>query len=209
MKQFFTLSVLALLLFGACGPTVYLAPSFDSATASHDVIALIPFDVVFTSDKIREETPQEVVWEMEANTGYAMQDEAFSYLLNEISRGRVNIELQDIERTNRILADQGLSYIDLRSIPKEELSKMLGVDAVITGKAEVDKPFDEAAAAALGIVFGVWTATNTVQTTLNLHNGVDGKLLWRYDYAASGSVGSSTETLTRALMRNASKRFPY
>ncbi|MCB0707727.1 MAG: hypothetical protein KDC34_20570 [Saprospiraceae bacterium] len=209
MKSSITFLLLATLLLQACGPTVYISPGFKSAAASHQQIALLPFDVIFTNDKIREDIPPEVVYEMESDMGYAMQDEAFSFLLNEIGKGRLLIDVQDIERTNLKLSEAGVGYYDLRNMPKEEIASLLGVDAVLSGKAEVDKPFNEVAAAAIGIVFGVWTATNSVQTTLNLHNALDGNLLWRYDYEASGSVGSSAQTLTRALMRNASKRLPY
>ena len=64
-------------------------------------------------------------------------------------------------------------------------------------------------AVALGVIFGVWGNTNQVNATLTIHDKTDSKLLWKYDYVASGSVGSSTESLSKALMRNASKKFPY
>jgi hypothetical protein len=209
MKKYLLPLSLLVLLVGACGPTVYLVPGFDDISATHQKVALLPFDVVFTDNKIKEETDPVVVREMEANMGYSMQDEAFSFLLREVSLGNVNIAFQDIDRTNALLDAAGIYYLDLRTIPKEEVAEILGVDAVLSGKAFVDKPFDEAAAAALGIVFGIWTATNTVETTLNLHNAGTGDLLWRYDWEASGSFGSTTEGLTRALMRSASRRFPY
>jgi hypothetical protein len=33
--------------------------------------------------------------------------------------------------------------------------------------------------------------------------------MWKYDYEAAGSFGSSPNRLVDALMRNASKKFPY
>jgi hypothetical protein len=73
----------------------------------------------------------------------------------------------------------------------------------------MDKPMSEGAAIAVGVIFGAWGNTNSVQTTINIHDGKSGNLLWKYDYQASGSVGSSTDRLVNALMRNASKKFPY
>ncbi len=67
----------------------------------------------------------------------------------------------------------------------------------------------DGAAVAVGVIFGVWGNTNSAQTTINIHDGKSGDLLWKYDYEASGSVGSSADKLVNALMRNASKKFPY
>ncbi len=67
----------------------------------------------------------------------------------------------------------------------------------------------EGAAIAVGLLVGAWGSTNNVQTTININDGKSGDILWKYDYQASGSVGSSTTRLVDGLMRNASKKFPY
>lgn len=67
----------------------------------------------------------------------------------------------------------------------------------------------EGAAIAVGILVGAWGATNKTDVSMTIHDKKDSKLLWKYDYLAQGSVGSSPEQLARALMRNVSKRFPY
>ena len=92
---------------------------------------------------------------------------------------------------------------------RSELAIILNVDAVMQDKARMDKPMSEGAAVALGVLFGAWGATNKVETTINIHDGKSGNLLWKYDYETSGSVGSSSTKLVDALMRNASKKFPY
>jgi hypothetical protein len=65
------------------------------------------------------------------------------------------------------------------------------------------------AALALGLIVGVWGSTNDVQTTISINEGKNGDIVWKYDYNATGSVGSNTDRLVNALMRNASKKFPY
>ena len=67
----------------------------------------------------------------------------------------------------------------------------------------------EGAGVAVGLLVGAWGNTNKVNTTINIHDGKSGDLLWKYDYEASGSVGSSTTRMVDALMKNASKKFPY
>ncbi|MGZ8558622.1 MAG: hypothetical protein ACXWWC_09825 [Chitinophagaceae bacterium] len=73
----------------------------------------------------------------------------------------------------------------------------------------MEKPMSEGAAIAVGVLIGAWGSTNKVETTINIHDGKSANLLWKYDYEASGSVGSSTTKLVDALMRNAAKKFPY
>ncbi len=43
---------------------------------------------------------------------------------------------------------------------------------------------------------------------MTIHD-TSGLLLWKFDYEASGSIGGSSEKLTKALMKKASKKFPY
>jgi hypothetical protein len=57
-------------------------------------------------------------------------------------------------------------------------------------------------------LIGAWGSTNNATVTLTIHDSAS-ELLWKYDYNSSGSVGSSPEKLTDALMKNASKKFPY
>ena len=92
---------------------------------------------------------------------------------------------------------------------KEELAALLGVDAVISTAAVMQKPMSDGAAVAMGVIFGAWGSTNDVKTSINIHDGKDGTLVWKYDFTATGSVGSNTQNLVNALMRNASKKFPY
>ena len=71
------------------------------------------------------------------------------------------------------------------------------------------KPMSDGAAVAMGLLVGAWGSTNDVQTSISINEAKKGDLVWKYDYNASGSVGSNTDKLVDALMRNASKKFPY
>jgi len=133
----------------------------------------------------------------------------YSWFLRRSEKYNYTVKFQDVSKTNAILKQNNISYLDLRTKSKDELSKLLGVDAVISSSVRMEKPMSEGAAIAVGLLIGAWGATNTVNTTINIHEGQKGDLMWKYDYEASGSVGSSTDKLVSALMRNASKKFPY
>jgi len=205
---FLKLSLLSLLF--SCGPKIYKSAEFDSAFARHKTIAILPADVTtqLRPNEAKKVTPEQIQ-QMTEKTGYDIQDKMYSWLLRRSEKFHYTVTFQDVTRTNALLKQAGISYGDLQTKDRAELAKILQVDAVMQDKARMDKPMSEGAAVAVGLLVGAWGATNKVETTINIHDGKSGHLLWKYDYEASGSVGSSTTKLVDALMRNASKKFPY
>lgn len=203
---------LAALLFLSlsCGPKIYKSADFDAAFARHKTVAILPAEVTtqLRPNEAKKVTAEQIE-EMTQKTGYDIQDKMYSWLLRRSSKFHYTVTFQDVSRTNALLKDAGLTYNDIKAKDRADLAKILKVDAVMQDKARMDKPMSEGAAVALGLLVGVWGATNKVETTINIHDGKSGNLLWKYDYEASGSVGSSTTKLVDALMRNASKKFPY
>lgn len=210
MKKLFIPIVSLLILVSACGPKIYKSTEFDDVTAKHKTVAILPADV---SIKLRpNEAKKTSLDEMEKNrqsTGYAIQDKMYSWFLRRSDRFKYTVKFQDVSKTNSILKEAGISYTDLRDKSKESIAKLLGVDAVISNITRMDKPMSEGVAVAVGILFGTWGSTNNVTTTINIHEANQGDLIWKYDYVAQGSVGSSPENLVNGLMRNASRKFPY
>ncbi|GAA4438134.1 hypothetical protein GCM10023188_33130 [Pontibacter saemangeumensis] len=193
----------------SCGPQIYKAPSFTEVSAKHQVVAILPFDVTIESRRLPKGVTAEMVQDQQRDYGYGIQGDVYGYLLREMSKGRYTVKFQDVSKTNALLNDAGISAEALRLTSKEELCGLLGVDAVISGQAIMSKPMSDGAAIAVGLLVGAWGSTNAVNTSITIHEGRAGELMWKYDYVASGSVGSSRQALTNALMRNSSKKFPY
>lgn len=209
-SRYLLLSFLSItLLFSACGPTIFTSPGFQNARRSHRIIAILPFDVQINATKLPKNVTHEMVLQQQEETGYSMQSNVYTYFLKEASKNKYTIEFQDVDKTNALLKKAGLDYYDLPSKTKEEICNILGTDVVLSGRATLEKPMSDGSAIAVGLLFGFWGNTNRVDVNVNIHDRNDSKLLWKYDYQASGSVGSSSESLTRALMRNVSKKFPY
>lgn len=194
----------------SCGPKIYQSSSFDLALARHKVVAILPAGVTtrLRPNEAKKITPEQLE-EMNEKTGFAIQDRMYSWFLRRSDKHRYTVSFQDITRTNALLKDAGISYRDIATRDRAELAKLLGVDAVLQDHTSMDKPMSDGAALAVGVLFGVWGSTNQVNTTINIHDGKSGDLLWKYDYVASGTVGSSADNLVNALMRNASRKFPY
>jgi hypothetical protein len=210
MKRIIGLVILLTIFFLSCGPKIYKSAEFDSAFARHKIVAILPAEV---TTQLRPNQAKKVtvdqIREMTEKTGYDIQDKMYSWLLRRSGKFHYTVSFQDVSRTNALLKNAGISYEDLQTKDRAELAKLLDVDAVMQDKARMDKPMSEGAAVAIGLLVGAWGATNKVETTINIHDGKSGNLLWKYDYEASGSVGSSSTKLVDGLMRNASKKFPY
>lgn len=209
MRNALCVLVLAVLMV-SCGPKIYTSTSFSSALSKHKTVAILPAEVSLQlrPNQAKGMTPAQME-EMAMKTGYDIQQRMEGWFLRRSDKYHYTVNFQDVTKTNAKLKDAGISYADLRTTDRSKVCQILGVDAVIQDRASMEKPMSEGAAIAVGLLVGAWGNTNKVATTINIHDGKTGDLLWKYDYEAAGSVGSSTDKLVDGLMRNASKKFPY
>lgn len=210
----FTSRVLCALLIAvlvtACAPNIYLAPDFRSYSAHHKTMAILPAAVTMQlrPNQTKKMTAAQIQ-DMEKQNGLDFQEKIYSWMLRRKAQRGYTVEFQDVTQTNARLRESGIPYSELRTHTADELAKLLGVDAVMTTSVRTTKPMSDGASIALGLLVGVYGATNQANITVNINEGAAGKLLWKYDFMAQGSTFSSTETVVDVLMRNASKKFPY
>lgn len=208
--KYFTLIVLTICGLAACTPKIYQSPDFDKVTRRHKLVAILPADVaIHLRPNQMKNLTSEQIKEQEENTGYEIQEAMYGWLLHRSMNYNYTVKFQDIAKTNTLLKEADLEYAEIKTKDRNTLAQLLGVDAVIQDITVMDKPMSDGAAIALVAILGTWGATNKVKTTINIYDGASSDLLWKYDFEASGSVGSSTDQLVRALMRNASRKFPY
>jgi hypothetical protein len=209
MKKTLTLASIALLLF-SCAPKIYKSAEFDSALSKHKTVAILPAAVSMQlrPNESKKVSPEQFA-DMVNKTSLEIQDKMYSWFLRRSDKMHYTVTFQDVTKTNSLLKNANITIADLATKDRAELAKLLGVDAVLQNSSKMEKPMSEGAAVAVGLLVGAWGSTNKVSTTINIHDGKSGNLLWKYDYNASGSVGSSSDNLINALMRNASRKFPY
>ncbi len=207
MKTLKTLILLSLVvLLAACGPTIYKSAGFEDSKSSIKKLAILPFTVSIDSKKLPKGVTVENIMESQMKTGYDMQGVAYKWLLQR--EKNYTTQFQDVDKTNALLKKANITYDNLSTSEKGELATLLGVDGVISGRATLSKPMSEAGAIVVAVLIGGLGSTNKATTALTIHD-TKSDLLWKYDYQASGSLGSNAESLTNALMRNASKKYPY
>lgn len=214
MKQLRTLSLAAALvltlLVSACGPKIYMAQDFQAYAPKHKVVAILPASVnIGLRPNQAKNTSADQMRQMQLQSALDYQSRIYAWLLRRNLQQHYTVEFQDVSQTNSVLRKANLTDEDMRTQSPQDLAKMLGVDAVLTTNVQTSKPMSDGAAVAVGLLVGAWGATNQANITVNINDGTSGKLLWKYDFVAAGSVGSSPENIVNALMRNASRKFPY
>ncbi len=210
MNKSLLASLFLAVVFASCGPQIYRSRDLGSAVRQHKTVAILPAEV--TMKLPPAETKRMTTGQMDdlrQRTALDVQDKMYGWLLRRSNKFDYSVSFQDVSRTNARLQEAAIIPSDLAAIDRAELARTLGVDAVMQARFVMDKPMSDGAAVAIGLLVGAWGATNNVQTTMNIHDGASGNLLWKYDYQASGSVGSNTQNLVDALMRNATRHFPY
>ncbi|RZN84306.1 MAG: hypothetical protein EVB11_02555 [Winogradskyella sp.] len=212
MKKLFLLGTLLFFVNLSFGQTsLYENPEFDEIAKNHKNIAILQFktQVKLRPKQMKDMTPDKLE-RLEKAESKGLQAGMHSWFLKRKKRGKMtSIEVQDPKRTNALLAKEGITYDNIQDQLPEDLAKILGVDAVISGDYETNKPMSEGASVALGLIVGFWGSTNSATVNMSVYNGVDAVLLWNYNKKVRGSIGSSPEDLVNILMRKASRRLAY
>lgn len=190
--------------------SIYTSPDFDQLAKDHKILAVVPFDatVKLRPKQMREMTSEDVA-RMEEQEGESVQSALFTYFLKRKDKHEFNVDFQDITRTNALLAKNGVTYENMGEYTTEDLAKMLDVDGIVSGLLVTDKPMSEGGALALGLLTGISAPTNSGKIAVNINDGATGTLLWKYEKALSRDLGSDTNQIINALMRKASRKFPY
>ncbi len=209
MKQikFFFAFLVSVVILGSCA-NVYKSPELEARISKHKKIAFLPFDAVIRYTKMPENTSIEQIKEMEKDMGYVFQEQIYVQFLNKSTK--FNIEFQDVARTNALLLKNNINYSNFKEFTKDEISKILNVDAIVSGKILTSQPMSTTEAIDTKLYTdNTNVATNKIDVNVSLYDGSDSKLLFKYDHSYSGGIGSSPEQLSKMMMRSIGKKFPY
>lgn len=212
-----SLALAALLLVApGCAPAG--SPAVAPELQNHRTVAILPFSVAIAGNELPKGMPVEALHTQQRTEGKLFQRQLHAQLQEGQKKGRYTVEFQDIDRTDALLEQAGLTPDSLHRYAREEIAGALGVNAVISGTIRRSRPMSTAGAAVLGILTGVltgtggiWGSTNRVEVQIGINDGTTGELLWQHEEQVSGSVGSSPEGLVRTVMGSvaSSRRFPY
>ena len=186
---------------------VFESPQLKSLETQHKTVAILPYQVSITYKKQPKNFNAEANRDQEKSMSKSIQSSMYTFLLRKAKNYRVTF--QDVDKTNILLKKAGM-LDKLDEFTRDEIAKILGVDAVIGGRFETEQTKSEAAALASAVLFGgLGGKTGTGSLTLTLNNGADGELLWRFFKTMNEGIMSSTDDLVERMMRKVARNFPY
>ncbi len=189
---------------------IYTNPEFGTLANNHKNLAILPFKTVIKlRPKQKAKYNDEQFEKLQKDEGLAVQSALESYFLKKKTRKGYTVDFQSTSKTNALLRKNDIDGINIAEYTARELSEILGVDAIISGTLNTNKPMSDGASLALGLLVGFYGATNSGKITININDANTDKLLWKYEKTLSRSLGSDTNTIINAMMRKASRKFPY
>ena len=185
---------------------MFSTPNLKESLIKHKTVAILPFKVTIGYKRLPKGFNAEGNRLEELKDGINMQQGMFTYLLRKSDEYTVGF--QDVERTNALLKKAGV-FDKLDETLQDSLSKILGVDAVIKCSYAYEKTGSEAGAIAKTVLLGVGGSTASGDLTMQIYNGADGNLMWRfYKQMNEGAFSSGNEMMER-MMRKVARNFPY
>ncbi|MBC8754791.1 hypothetical protein H2O64_08925 [Kordia sp. YSTF-M3] len=188
---------------------IYVSDKFEELSKDHKTIAILPFQTTLNLKSEQTTYTEAQIKELAEKEGIAVQQALESYFLNRKKKKKLKIEFQDIDTTNRILKKAGITLENIDIYTPQELSKILNVDAIISGSLtsrlllskEVDTSFD--------FISFLKGKSDYGKIIIKLSDKNTGKLLWRYEKTINRKSGKNTKNIIAIMMRQASRKFPY
>lgn len=208
MKKLFLLVLLSSFSFTSYSQKqIFESPNLVSEIKLHKTVAVLPFEVKLTYRKQPKNFSAEANKNQEISMSKSIQSSMYTFLLRK--REEYTVSFQEVDRTNILLKKAGIAD-KLDEYTKDEIAKILGVDAVVSGVFENEQSKSEAGAIASAILFGgLGGKTGSGSLTMAINNGSNGELLWRFFKTMDDGIGTSTDDLVEKMMRKVSRNFPY
>lgn len=203
-----TLSVLLFCLSAFCqsAKQIYENPNFKSIISQQKTVAILPLRVTISFKKMPKNYDEANNAAQEKEEGLNMQQGMYTYLLRKANN--YTVSFQDVERTNVLLKQAGI-YEKMDQITPDSLCKILKVDGVIKASYAYEKTGSEAGAIIKTALFGYGGSTASGSLTMQVNNGSDGALIWRFYKEMNEGAFSSANELMERMMRKIARNFPY
>ena len=222
------ISLVAMLLSAAACSTVnYQSPQFAERARHHQVIAVLPFEMVLAGDPPDNLTVQQIA-QIEEAESVAFQEGYYYRLLNQASVHRkhpIRIDIQPVETTNRLLAAAGIGVRESWGMSAKELSRVLRVDAVINTSVHKTRYLSDGES--FGVDLGLqvvnevtegrlapilpWglVKTHDIWANCELIDSLDGVVLWQTDLTQTTDWQYPANQVIAGFTEELAKKFPY
>jgi hypothetical protein len=128
-RVLFCLSVCIILLLASCSSEkIYTKPNVTAYVIKHKTLAILPTTMNIIQGKDSHNVNADVFSKAKS---FQMQEDIASAFYEFNQKGKMHIEIQDVEKTNSILKQINYFEDNTTSISSKELAEILGVDALL------------------------------------------------------------------------------
>jgi hypothetical protein len=186
---------------------IYSAPNLKDTISKHTIVAILPFTVSITYKRPPKNFDATSNQNEELSLGKNLQTEMFTYLLRK--RDKYTVEFQDVDQTNALLRKAGV-WDRMEELTADSLAIILKVSSVIKCNYAYEKTSSEGGAIVKTLLFGgLGSKTASGLLTMQIKNGSNGILLWRFSKTMDETAFSSANQLMERMMKKVSRNFPY
>jgi len=219
--------VLLIIAITACGRKYYTSASFDQQTSKHRLVAIVPAEMVLTGNQPKKLTPEEIS-QIEEAESIAFQEALYNGILRYANSKRyiTTVDFQDINTTKQVLQDNNISIRDAWRKTDVELTKLLGVDAIVRMRIRKQRYMSDLASYGVSLAKQVGyeysggrfpgtkiflppvsTKTNDIYASCSLLS--QGKTLWNDSYKDASDWNSPANAIIEGITDNFGRHFPY
>jgi len=228
MKKNLPLPLTVILLAGftflvSCSHRNYTAANFEEKTATHQTVAILPAEMLFTGTLPKNTNPEKIAAQEE------QESREFQYALyNSILRHAntrkyiTTINFQDIGTTLKKMEENNITVRDSWAMDDAALSKALGVDAVIKMRIQKQRYMSDGASYGIDAarrIIGSTTfgskipvpsnasKTNDIYASCNLVS--NNQTLWNDNYKRATDWNTPANEIIEGITDNFGRNFPY
>jgi hypothetical protein len=210
MNRFFKLLILFLTCTTAVAfsqsKQVYEAPNLKAAIKAQKTVAILPLNVTISFKRMPKNYDAANNAAQEKEEGLNLQQGMYTYLLRKAKD--YTVTFQDVDRTNVLLKQAG-AYDRLDQMTADSICKILKVDGIVKAGYAYEKTGSEAGAIIKTFAFGYGGSTASGSLTMQVYNGSDGNLLWRFYKEMNEGAFSSANDMMERMMKKVARNFPY
>ncbi len=205
---FCLLTILLALTFenAFCQKQVYEVPNLKAVLLTQKTVAILPLKVTISFKRMPKNYDAANNAAQEKEEGDNMQQGMYTYLLRKSKD--FTVSFQEVERTNILLKQAGV-FDKLETITPDSICKILKVDGLIQASYAYEKTGSEAVAVTMTLLVGFSPPVASGALTMQIYNGPDGLLLWRFYKEMNEGAFSSASALMERMMKKVARNFPY
>ncbi|MDT7829944.1 hypothetical protein RQM65_14850 [Pricia sp. S334] len=206
MKRLLFLLCLLNLAYSFSQKNIYESRKFDALTDPHEVLAIIPF---LTHLDLEHEISEDELKAREEEEGYAVQNALETYFSQRKKKKKFSVDFQNVKNTNALLAQHDIDYEDIDVHTVKELSRILGVDGIISGTLDLNVLLSDGVDTKFNFMDYFLGDADYGRIGVKISDGKTGKLLWKYEKEINKKSGKNTDDLIDRMMKQAARKFPY